>query len=298
MTIQPLGPRAEVDLIDRAYLSQYAEAVFGVVVHSGGSPADADGHAVTALMRRSDGTPVFSRPAARMEPGRYGVQLAAADTAEPGYYDLEFTYSVQGQADRYVHHVEVGSSAPAYDALPPAFRASVESVWARLGDLYDSPFGGPHLQAYVQTRFGRNRVAQLLRLAVGRLNTIAQPHTSYGLDHDFPHARWGALLEQALWVEVVRHLRRSYLEQPDVLLGTAVSRLDRQGYYARWGEVLAEESADLERMLATFKIEHMGLGVVSVLVSGGAYGRYGPTVPGGAGQGAARGYHVFAHRVL
>jgi hypothetical protein len=69
-----------------------------------------------------------------------------------------------------------------------------------------------------------------------------------------------------------------------------VSRLDRQGYMARWAQMVELESRDLDHQLDSFRMENLGLGAVSVLVSGGAYGRYGPMILGSPGQAAARGY--------
>jgi hypothetical protein len=133
----------------------------------------------------------------------------------------------------------------------------------------------------VQSNFGRNRLAQLLRIAVGRLNTAAQPYQTYTIDGDggasFPVQQWGSLLESALYVECLRHLMRSYVEQPEVQSGSGVSRLDRRDYMDRWGTVLQDEQQMLKSQLDTFKIAHMGLGTARVLVSGGAYGRWGPT---------------------
>ena len=82
------------------------------------------------------------------------------------------------------------------------------------------------------------------------------------------------------------------------MLGTSVSRLDRRDYLDRWQRVLEMETQDYKDALGIFKMEYMGLGNVSVLVSGGAYGRFGPLAyPGGFGQAAARGY-FFARRVF
>lgn len=291
MSLTPQGP-PDADLVDRKYLSQFATQQVGFEIQTSAGPVDADNLAVTAaLVSDRDGTVVFTRPADRLGVGVYGTTLAAEETAVPGPYRMVFTYLLGGVADRYEVSFEVGSSAPDYDALPLEMKMVVEQVWIRFADGYDSPLGGPHLQTYLQTKFGRNRMAQLLRQSVQRLNIISQPAQNYAVDQPFPHAQWGALLVQALYVETLKHLIRSYVEIPDVVLGTTVSRHDRRDYMERWRSVLEEETADLVNMLDHFKIAHMGLGNVSVLVSGGAYGNFGPwATPGSAGEGAARGY--------
>jgi hypothetical protein len=284
-------------LLDRRYLSRYASDTVGFVLHRLGVPADADANVVTAqLVNEEDFSIVFTRSATHLETGKYGVVLTGEDTSVEGLFTLNFAYTVDSLPDRYADYLEVGPPAPAYDALSLGYRDVVEHVWIRFADLFDSPLGGPHLQTYAQSHFGRNRLAQLLRIAIGRLNTISQPRTTYSLDGDFPFESWGPLLEQALYVEVLKHLMRSYVEQPDVALAASISRLDRQSYMDRWAQMVQLETADLERQMSTFRMENLGLGSVHALVSGGAYGRYGPLTLGGAGQAAARGY--FPARVI
>jgi hypothetical protein len=157
----------------------------------------------------------------------------------------------------------------------------VEAVWMRFADLFDSPGGGPNLMVYFQSRFGRGRIAQLLGVALNRLNIVAQPHTTYTLTgppdgNEFPLAKWGGLLDQATYIEVLKHLIRSYTEQPEAP-GVNIARLDRRDYAQRWQTVLEAEERDYRDMLDNFKIAHMGFSRPRVLVSGGVYGSYGPT---------------------
>lgn len=277
--------------IDRRYLSRYAAEQVGFVAMIAGQPGDVDANAVTAtLLDATTLATIRTAAAAHLATGRYGLTLTSADTSTPRLLDLRFNFAVGGSAGIYVVELQVGPSAPDYDVLEPSWRAIVEAVWVRFADLFDSPLGGPNLQVYVQTRFGRNRMSQLLRQAVGRLNTISQPHQAYAVNEDFPFDQWGPLVEQALYVEVVKHLIRSYVEQPDVVLTTAISRLDRRDYMQRWQEVLATEQEDLRAQLDSFKIASLGLGHAKVLVSGGVYGRYLGYYTPGAGQALARGY--------
>jgi hypothetical protein len=279
------------DLLDRTYVSQFSTDTLGIEVHRAGALGDADGDDVTATLTRPDETVAFTRPATRLSLGRYGVTLSSAESATPGMYLLSFDYTVDGDPSHYEVAVEVGSAAPAYDALPPGFKDVVEQVWVRFADCFDSVFGGPYLQEKRQARFDRQRVAQLLRQAVGRMNTLAQPHGSFAVDANFPFAPWGGIAEQALYVETLKHLMRSYVEQPEVILGTSVSRLDRKDYLDRWKQIYDIEKADLDEQFGLFKMSYMGLGNVSVLVSGGAFGNWGPMIAGGGmGEAAARGY--------
>lgn len=267
---------------ERQYASRFSIEPVGLQVYKAGVVADADGNDVTVRMTSLDGaTVVFDRAAERTGVGMYETLVSSAESSEPGFYMVTWTYALDAVPQTFQGILEVGESSPAYDALDVGMKGIVEAVWVRLADLFDSPYGGPHLQVYFQTRFNRNRMAQLLRIALGKLNTVAQPHMTYTLEGppvgpQFPYARWGSLLEQALWIETIKHLRRSYTEQY-VAEAVNVARLDRRDYMQRWGEILQDEVADFKGQLDGFKIAHMGLSRPHVLVSGGAYGSYGPT---------------------
>lgn len=267
---------------DRLLVRQFSDdEVVGLSLNVADVPTDPDGSAVTVVMREdSTSTVVLDTPATRASIGRYEVVLNGPSTDVPGYFTLTFYYQLNGTNERYDVYIEVVSGVQEYDQLDPEFQTIVDNVEVRFRDLFDSPQGGPHLLTYYQSHFTPARYAQLLRIALGTMNTISQPVANYTLDGDggpkFPVARWGALLEKALYIEVVRHLRRSYLEQP-MLVGGEVTRHDRRDYFERWGTLLNEEVADFNKQVETFKIQHMFSSGPRVLVSGGAYGQYGPT---------------------
>lgn len=265
-----------MDETDRVYISRYSNGPFLIQVRGmDGKPTRADGDGVTlTLESESSNGPEPVTQAATYSPGsgpEYMVVLPSSATASPGPYTARWEFSVGGVEMFRAVPVAIGGAAPAYDALDPGMKAIVEAVWLRMADQFDSPYGGPHLQVYRQAHFGRNRVAQLLPKALGVLNTISQPHMTYSVDGGkFPLDKWGALLELALWIEVIKHMRRSYLEQPNEV-GVNVAYLDRKSYSNFWAALLAEEQPTFTRMLDHFKMAHMGLGKASLLVSGGVF---------------------------
>lgn len=282
---------------ERQYVSQYATDIVGVAIHIGGVAADPDGSAVTAtLVNEATGMTVFTRAATRMGTGLYQVQFATAESAQPGSFTLTWTYLIAGGAQSYPTYLLIGNADPAYDALAPEMKAVIDAVWLRFADTFDSPTGGPNLQTYFESHFTRGRIAQLTRMAVGRLNTVAQPYQTFTIDGTgggaFPVTKWGALLEQAAYVETLKHLVRSYTEQP-MFTGGEVTRLDRRDYMDRWLRVLELEEEELKERLGTFKIRNMFLGQPRVLVSGGVYGRYGPTRVSGSMAARPRYYSMF-----
>lgn len=272
-----------IDFRERQFISRYStDTSFGLAIRVGGVDADPDGNAVTLAFVLEGETPVtiFSRSAVKVSTGHYEVPVTSEDVSQPGLYTLVWLYLLSGDDQEYRTYAEVGQSSPDYDVLTPQMQGLVEQVMYRFADLFDSPGGGPNLQTYFQTHYTRNRMAQLLRIAVGTLNTIAQPQMTYSLEEGgaaFPLDQWGALLERQTYVEAIKHLRRSYVEQPLFSGSGAISRLDRRDYLDRWGMILQDEEASLRSQMEVFKIRHMGFGSPRALVSGGVYGRYGPT---------------------
>ncbi len=273
-----------IDIRERQYISLFGTDVLGLALKPGGEDRNADGDVVISFIREAVGdtaaVTVFSRVATNIATGLYETPLTSQETSVSGPYTVVWTYTMFGQAQEYRTYAEVGMAAPSYDALPWEMKDVVDTTWVRFADLFDSPGGGPNLMTYFQTNFGRQRMAELLRIAVGTLNTVAQPYQTYTVDGigqaAFPVTKWGPLLEKSLYIEAVKHLIRSYTEQP-MFVGGAVTRLDRRDYMDRWRMVLQDEEPDFRRQLEVFKIANMGLGKAAVLVSGGVYGRYGPT---------------------
>lgn len=268
------------DFRERQYVSRYASDVLGLAVNVSGVPGDVDGNAVTVtLVNEADESVVFTRQATREGVGLYETTLVGDESATVGRFRVEWDYVIDGVTETYTTYIEIGEVAPSYDRLTPGLKEVVDSVWIRFADLFDSPHGGPNLQTYYQSHFGRERIAQLMRIGAGRINTMSQPFQTFtveGPTPNFPLAQWGSLLETMTYIEVIKHLMRSYVEQP-AFVGGNVTRLDRRDYLDRWRTMLDMEEEMLKGQLDNFKIANMGLGKPKVLVSGGVYGRYGPT---------------------
>lgn len=273
------------DWSERAYISQYGMPPLTLTVYIGGMPGDPDGQSVAGqlVLQNADGstTPVNTYTATRSNVGVYEITPSSADTATPSDAYLAWSYHILGNPEQYVSLLEIGRANPAYDALPINMQEFIETqLWIRFRDLIDSSNGGPNLQTYYQAHWSRGRVAQLMQIALMKINASAQPFSVYSLDGNngpqFPILLWGGLLSSYTYIEMIKHLQRTYVEQP-MLQGGGITRLDRRDYLERWGTVLEEEQAELKSLLDVFKIRHMGLGNPRVLVSGGTYGRYAPT---------------------
>jgi hypothetical protein len=279
-------------LVDRQYVGQFSTFAAGLTVRSGGMPANADGEVLATLTDTSLNTVTFTNQVATTtETGVYVCTLQSTDTQVPDPYTLSWSWTMGGIPQVYQSYLVVGPSSPAYDNLDPGLQDMVQWVWLRMIDAYDSTIGGANLQMWFQSRFSVGRVAQLMRIALNRINASMQPSSGYVLDpgsDQFPYAdaSAAAVLEQATWVETIKHLQRSYVEQP-VYDGATVARLDRRDYMDRWGVVLQQEEALFKQELDVFKINRMGLSTTRVLAAGGLYPQFWRAMPG---LSAARGY--------
>lgn len=275
-----------VDWAERQYLSQFSMPPLILQTHIGGVLADPDGSVVSAqlLLQNPDGTttPVNSYSATRTGQGVYQIIPSSSDTSVPADAILNWSFLISGVAQQAASLLTIGQANPFYDNLPVDMQQFIETqLWARFRDLFDSPDGGPNLQTYFQSHWSRGRVAQMVTIAISKINSIAQPWSNYSIDGqlgpEFPIQLWGGLLSTYAYCECVKHLIRSYVEQPELQGGGGITRQERRDYAERWRMVLQDEQAELKSLLDVFKIRHMGLGNPRVLVSGGTYGRYAPT---------------------
>lgn len=262
---------------DRGYISQYSQEEMGISVIVGSTLTDADGNVTVTVTNEDTGAVLFTRTATHSGVGLYQVTLTPDDNTVLGNYLASWSYELSSEAKTFLSYYSVGGAEPAYDNLSDGMKAIVDQVWILFADQFDSPSGGPNLQTWAMSNFNRGRIAQLLKRAVGLINTMAQPFSTYTLDGvggaAFPIAQWGPLLVQALYVEVLKHLQRSYLEQPDWEGGAGISRLDRRAYRQYYAELVEQETETLRPQLDIFKISQMGLARPSILVSGGVWGR-------------------------
>lgn len=292
-----------ISMNERQHLSQYSGEDLSLALVRAGQVVPVDGDLMTVQWVREDprgaDSMLWERTAELVDGKRWVVPLEDTDTEQLGPYTAIWRYKVDGRSQQYRGYILINEPMPAFDALSLPMREIVTDVWARFADAFDSPYGGPNLQTYYQSHFNLGRMAQLLKVALGQLNTSAQPYMSYTLDgsggQTFPLAQWGPLLSQALYIETIRHLIRSYVEQYILDNAQAQVRPERRDYLERWQGVLNQELSTFQDQLETFKIAHMGLGRGRLLVSGGLYGRWGYGFASLQGVMAARG--VFWSRV-
>jgi hypothetical protein len=154
---------------------------------------------------------------------------------------------------------------PSYvsDPLTEAQERVVREAWVKFDDLFDSRFGGPHLKDRSKTGFDAAKTSLLLGYAMARIN-YGNPPLDFDQD-TFPYETDSVLLSQALVVEIIKHLMRSYTEQPTPT-GSGYARLARQDYLQKWAQILETEEKTYEDMVRMFRRRFLGLGHTAGLI--------------------------------
>ena len=244
-----------------------------------GQPVEPDINPMVSMRTYQSGVEVVSRPSERGPTlGQWEWTISSVESSTPGLFYLLWTWHLDTVDQVFRQDIEVSTSTSvAYPTLPSGSQAIVDQIWVRLADLFDSRLGGPHLQEYYQTNFGRERIAQLMPFALSRITSRVQQELGYDLttEDGYPYADWSGILTQSLWIETLKHLARSYIEQP-IAQGVPVARLDRTNYSRAWQELIALETGEFNDMLDIFQMAAMNIGAMATIVSGGVFGKMAP----------------------
>jgi hypothetical protein len=113
--------------------------------------------------------------------------------------------------------------------------------------------------------FNKDKLALLLPDALYLVNNEYQPITNF-TEENWPEEHI-PLASQALMVEGIYHLIRSYVEQP-LPSGGTLNWYDRRDYVTRWQSVLQKEEDKLMHLADKFKLAFTGFGATSMIVGG------------------------------
>jgi hypothetical protein len=157
------------------------------------------------------------------------------------------------------------------DAPDPVVQKLVDAVWMRFEDLFDSEDGGPWLRDMSMRYFNKEKIVYFIDDALLEIN-YAPPATNAtladfvsplppasGADPDMP------IMVQGVTLAVIRHLIRSYAEQPR-LVGANIAWQDRTSYFQTWQSIYQVEHDTYARWLALWKRQFLGFGHSALLV--------------------------------
>jgi hypothetical protein len=240
------------------------------------------------------------------EVGKYHYNIGPNLTNNRGLLTAIWTYAVNGTEFSFTDHLQVLEPMPVYETLSDQEKSVVEQVTWMFADLYDSTEGGPHLIEEFQTHWDYERIAQLQRIAVQRMNFIGNygnPPTTWGVGSSSSSSSSSSAIEVTradgstfiqyssasssgsvgvpeafaglavlgTYVEVLRHLRDSYTELPN-RPNMDVTYTDRRDYFSRWGATLQQEEASWRQSVKDAKRSLLSMSRGSLLVAGGIYG--------------------------
>lgn len=160
---------------------------------------------------------------------------------------------------------------------PPVMSKSyIAAVWGwrKFEDCFDAEDEGPWLRDVTLNFFNKSKMEEFIDEALLDIN-LQNPPTNLVLDYfvadpvgsDPPTATSNIpLLAHGIALAVIRHLMRSYVEQPNPV-GMPIAWHDRRDYLQRWQTVYQIEQQQYMRTLALFKRSFLQLGRVAMLVS-------------------------------
>lgn len=155
----------------------------------------------------------------------------------------------------------------------------VDAAWGLLEDCFDSELGGPWLRDMTMgSGFRKGKMRSFLGQALFDINNQI-PQTDF-TEGSFPYGAsdgGDALFTQGLLCAAIRHLMRSYTEQPDVT-SSPVAFLDRKRYAMAWKSIYDVEWALYLRWLALYKRRLWNMNATRLIVSSKAGRLYGPNV--------------------
>lgn len=187
-------------------------------------------------------------------------------------------------------------------ADPPVTQANeiAEEVWMRLEDCFDSELGGPWLRDMTLVYFEPSKVERFIPEGLLRVN-VTPPDTQLDLSYfttditaTDPNLPSGTMMPdpdriiivQGTLLAVIRHLMRSYVEQPEPQ-GANVVWQSRRDYLQRWQMIYTLEEAAFKEMTLLWKRQFYNFGKGALLTHSKA-GRLYPT--GWRARNATRGY--------
>lgn len=145
--------------------------------------------------------------------------------------------------------------------------------WEKFEDCFDANDEGPWLRDMTLNYFNQHKMEKFLDDALLDVNLQHPPTTlDAGFfvhdngDNTFTASGNLPLLAQGIVLQIIRHLMRSYVEQPNPV-GAQIAWHDRRDYLQRWQTVYQIEQQQYMRMVALFKRQFLQLGQNKLLVA-------------------------------
>jgi hypothetical protein len=156
-----------------------------------------------------------------------------------------------------------------FEVVEGPIRVIADGVWTKLEDCFDAEDEGPWLQDMTLNYFREEKMEKFINDALFDIN-YQNPPTNLGVAnfvaHDGTPTNNYPLIVQGVFIQVLRHLMRSYVEQP-MPTGAQIAWQDRRDYLQRWREVFDLEKLQYDRWVTLYKRGYLQLGHSRLLVS-------------------------------
>lgn len=180
------SPKIRDEALVRKFISLNGTGYVAVSIQQGVTPTDPDAGTLSLAVWFNDvlaapattnpyGTLVMTVAAdalTRDDVGKYHFMLGPGVTANRGLVTAVWTYQVNSVAFQFTDHLQILDPMPLYDSLTDSQKLTVEQVSWMFGDMYDSTEGGPHLIEEFQSHWNYERIAQMMQIAVMKINYI------------------------------------------------------------------------------------------------------------------------------
>ena len=266
-----LGYSREINIVN---LNDTAEVVAYLYDKNDSLVAEEDLIGVTFKVQKPDGT--IEEDLVGEVTGEGTGTLFYNGTDQIGHYTTSATFDTV-DTGRRSSRADFEVIDPFSSATPSASYIAAILTWEIIEDCFDGEDEGPWLKEMTLNYFNKDKMERFLNEALFDIN-IQNPPTELALgtfittpdalavdQTPIPTAA-APLLAQGTLLAVIRHLMRSYTEQPNPV-GAQIAWHDRRDYLQRWKEIYDIEQAQYQRMLALYKRQFLGLGRSKVLVS-------------------------------
>jgi hypothetical protein len=156
-----------------------------------------------------------------------------------------------------------------FEVVDTPTRVVADGVWTKLEDCFDAENEGPWVQDVTMNFFREEKMEKFIADALFDIN-YQNPPTGLTIDSfvnaDNTVTTNYPLLVQGVFIQALRHIMRSYVEQP-MPTGAQVAYQDRRDYLQRWETMHTLEKAQYDRWVALYKRGFLQLGHSKLLVS-------------------------------
>jgi len=156
-----------------------------------------------------------------------------------------------------------------FEVVDTPIRVVADGVWTKLEDCFDAESEGPWVQDMTLNYFREEKMEKFINDALFDINYQNPPTAvdvgSFVTTTGSPTSNY-PLLVQGVFIQVLRHLMRSYVEQP-LPTGAQIAWQDRRDYLQRWQSMYELELVQYERWLALWKRGFLQLGHSRLLVA-------------------------------